>query len=114
MARRPILERAIMDRLWDDGGWLTTDEVRTRLDRDLAYTTVMTTLSRLWRKGRLERRRRGRAFEYHATTGREQYLAEQMEEILTAAADRKTALARFVDELPASDRRRLRELLGDR
>jgi predicted transcriptional regulator len=46
------LERAVMDVLWDQGGWLTPGEVHQRLgDPVLAYTTVMTILVRLWRNG---------------------------------------------------------------
>lgn len=57
------LEREVMDVLWAAGD-LAVREVQTRLPRDVAYTTVMTTLDRLFKKGILSRRRSGRAFRY--------------------------------------------------
>ena len=51
------LERAVMDVLWDQGGWLTPGEVHQRLQDPPAYTTVMTILVRLCGKGRVERHR---------------------------------------------------------
>src|SRR5215208_6388826 len=58
------LERAVMDILWDQGGWLTPGEVHQRLQDPPAYTTVMTILVRLCTKGRVERHRDGRAYAY--------------------------------------------------
>ena len=114
MARRPILEDAVMDVLWDSEEWLTPAEVQIRMvdgDRK-AYTTVMTALARLWKKGRLERQRVGRAFAYRAPTRREEYAAAQMEEMLRIASDRSAALSRFVDSLSDEDRTRLKRSLG--
>lgn len=111
------LEGAVMDVLWEAGGWLTPREVRDALgpERDLAYTTVMTVLARLWRKGHLERERRGRAFSYRALREREEHVAARMREVLEAAADPTGALSHFVERLSDTERRRLRRLLeGDR
>ena len=47
---------------------LTPGEVRDRIDRDLAYTTVMTVLSRLADKGSAAREPRGRGYAYAAVT----------------------------------------------
>lgn len=107
------LEGAIMDLLWETGDWLTPGEVRDALapDRQLAYTTVMTVLVRLWRKGHLERERRGRAFAYRATRDREEHVASRLEEVLEAAADPAGALTRFVARLSPAERRQIRELL---
>src|SRR5215208_1184246 len=68
------LERAVMDILWDQGGWLTPGEVHQRLQDPPAYTTVMTILVRLCTKGRVERHRDGRAYAYHPVVTREQFL----------------------------------------
>jgi len=57
------LESAIMDLLWNRGESNVHDVVE-RLDRPLAYTTVMTTLDRLFKKGLLDRRKSARAFLY--------------------------------------------------
>jgi predicted transcriptional regulator len=110
------LEGAVMDVLWDRGGWLTPGEVHGVLavDRPLAYTTVMTILVRLWQKGRLERERDGRAFVYRPLETREQHAASRMGEFLVKAGDRPAALAHFLEALPPSDRAQLRRLLQGR
>lgn len=112
MARRPILETAVMDLLWDDHGWLTPSEVRTRLSRDVAPTTVGTVLSRLCDKERVERRKHGNGFQYRAVETREEYVASRMEAALEGSQDRPVALLEFVDRLPPDDRSRLRKILG--
>ncbi len=65
-ARLPDLERRVFEILRDSSE-LSVHEVHTRLSathRTLAYTTVMTILSRLWQKGYLDRRQEGRAHLY--------------------------------------------------
>jgi predicted transcriptional regulator len=58
-----VLERDVLRVLWADGN-LSVREVQSRLERPVAYTTVMTTLDRLFKKGVLRRRQDGRAFLY--------------------------------------------------
>lgn len=67
------LERECMDVLWA-GGDFTVRDVQGRIDRPVAYTTVMTTLDRLYKKGFVARvrARAGRAFIYTAAQSREQ------------------------------------------
>ena len=110
------LEAAVMDVLWDRGGWLTPGEVNEALrqQRELAYTTVMTILVRLWQKGRVERERDGRAFAYRPLQTREEYAAARMGDVLVAAGDRPKALAFFLQALPPADRAQLRRMLKDR
>ena len=107
------LEAAVMDVLWDRGGWLTPGEVHEVLAtrRPLAYTTVMTILVRLWQKGRVERERDGRAFAYRSLHTREEHAARRMRELLADVTDRPAVLSHFLDGLPASDRAQLRRLL---
>ena len=57
------LEITVMEILWTHGESNVRDVV-DRLGRPLAYTTVMTTLDRLYKKGMLERRKADRAFFY--------------------------------------------------
>src|SRR5713226_9604234 len=92
------LEAEVMDVLWDRGGWLTPGEVHAALARrgELAYTTVMTILVRLWQKGRLERERDGRAYAYRPTASREETAGTRMGEVLVAAGDRPAALGYFL------------------
>lgn len=102
--------------LWDHGDWLTPGEVHERLDlaRPVGYATVTTVLVRLWHKGRLERRKVGHAFAYHTCQTREEFVAQRMDEILGAAADRPAALAHFVEALSEDDRDEIQRRLGGR
>jgi predicted transcriptional regulator len=108
VARQPILETAIMNVLWDDGDWVAPGEVRKRLTREIAPTTVSTVLTRLHEKGWVERRKHGKGFRYRTVDTREQH----MEAALEASRDRPLALLEFVDRLPPADRSRLRRILG--
>jgi len=107
------LEAAVMDVLWDRGGWLNPGEVHEILAarRPLAYTTVMTILVRLCQKGRVQRQRDGRAFVYRPHLSREQHAATRMGELLTGVADRPSVLSHFLSALPAGDRAQLRRIL---
>ncbi|MCK9875533.1 BlaI/MecI/CopY family transcriptional regulator [Frankia sp. Ag45/Mut15] len=113
MARLGDLERSVMDVLWSSDGWLTAREVAARLDheRDLAYTTVLTVLERLERKGFVRRQRAARAHRYAATDSREAVVAEAMMEALGTADDRGSALVRFVGSVSAEEAEILRRAL---
>jgi predicted transcriptional regulator len=95
---------------------LTPRQVQTMLDRELAYTSVMTTLARLERKGVLERERRGRGFAYRLSgddesAARAGESARRMRQALDSSPDRNVALLRFVGELRPEDEALLTELL---
>jgi len=66
------LEYTVMEVLWGRGESNVRD-VAERLDRPLAYTTVMTTLDRLYKKGLLDRRKQERAFWYLPRFSRAQW-----------------------------------------
>jgi predicted transcriptional regulator len=66
------LEIAVLEILWARGE-SNVHNVVTGLDRPLAYTTVMTTLDRLFKKGILNRRKFERAFLYSPTLSRVQW-----------------------------------------
>ncbi|MDA8281937.1 MAG: BlaI/MecI/CopY family transcriptional regulator [Actinomycetota bacterium] len=87
------LEAEVMDVLWDAGGPLTPGQVHELMsaERPLAYTTAMTILVRLWRKGRLDRQPAGRAYAYRPPRSREAYAASHMDEVLGATKDRPLA-----------------------
>jgi predicted transcriptional regulator len=70
-ARLGTLEQQVIDIVWGDGE-VTVRDVHTRLDGKVAYTTAMTTLDRLFRKGLLQRTKRSRAFVYSAAASREE------------------------------------------
>ena len=86
-----------------------------RLGGDLAYTTVLTALSRLHAKGALHREPSGRAFAYSlpadpAAVGAS-VTARRMSRLLDSGEDRAGVLARFVADLSPEDERLLTELL---
>jgi predicted transcriptional regulator len=56
-------EREVLEIVWAEGCG-TVEQVSRRLSIQLAYTTVMTTLDRLFKKGLLQREKRDRAFHY--------------------------------------------------
>ena len=66
------LETCVMDILWS-GGESNVRDVADKLARPLAYTTVMTTLDRLFKKGLLERRKSERAFFYSPRLSRKDW-----------------------------------------
>lgn len=66
------LERRVMDVFWRSGD-LSVREAHARVDGALAYTTLLTTLDRLYRKGLLDRRKAGRLFVYSPICTREEF-----------------------------------------
>jgi predicted transcriptional regulator len=117
--RRPRggLERQVLACLAAAGRSLTPREVLDELGGGLAYTTVMTTLSRLYDKGVLERHAAGRAYAYaladDPSAVQSIAVAQRMRRLLDAGGDRAAVLARFVSDLRPEDERLLAELLGD-
>ena len=109
------LEADALNVLWDNSGWLTPGEVHQRLtvDRDLAYTTVMTVLVHLNDKGFVERHRDGRAFAYHAVQSREEHAASVMATTLKGMKNKPMVLTNFVEQLDAKQRIQLRRMLGN-
>ena len=107
------LEAVIMDRLWEWGRPALVREMVDALhdDRPLAYTTVMTVMENLHRKGWLRRERDGRAWRYEPTGSRSGYTAALMNEALGTTPDRRTALAHFVLDTSPHDAAPLREAL---
>jgi predicted transcriptional regulator len=80
--------------------------------KDLAVTTVLTVLSRLEKKGLVERERGTRPHRYQAVSSREDHTAELMHEVLGSAPDREAVLARFIGSVTESEAETLRKLLG--
>jgi predicted transcriptional regulator len=69
--RLGALEREVMGVVWK-AGEINVREACERLDSSVAYTTVMTTMDRLFKKRLLDRRKVGRAFVYTATATRDE------------------------------------------
>jgi predicted transcriptional regulator len=77
----------------------------------LAYTTVVTVLSRLHAQGLADRFRTGRAYAYRAVADHSQLAARRMRRVLDAENDRDSVLASFVSDLSSRDEEVLRRLL---
>lgn len=106
------LERAVMERVWAAPTTISVRDVHTGLaERDLAYTTVMTVLDRLAKKGLVLRTREGRAWLYRAAHTREELAAELMDTALGTAEDRSAALVAFVDRVSPEEAAALRAAL---
>ena len=107
------LEAAVLAVLQAAGSPLSPGEVRDRLGGGLAYTTVVTILSRLHGKGVLDRRKAGRAFLYAPVADEPGLAARRMARVLDAEPDREAVLARFVSGLSGTDEELLRRMLGE-
>lgn len=103
-----------MDVLWQVGAPSSVREVHTALaqERDLAYTTVMTVLDRLAKKGVVSRVRDGRQWLYSPSRSREDLVAGEVLDLLGAEPQVRCAvLAEIIHRLSQADRGLLRELL---
>jgi predicted transcriptional regulator len=107
------LEAVVMDRLWDRDGATTVRDVFEDMvrDREIAYTTVMSTMDNLYHKGWLMRERNGKAYRYWASMTREQYGAALMREALDAGGRSDRVLLHFVDQISDDDSEALRKVL---
>lgn len=107
------LEAVIMDRLWSRGQPVTVREVFTdlRADRKIAYTTVLTVMDNLRRKGWLRRDADGRAHRYSSVLTREQYGAQVMRQALDGSGDAAVALSHFVGRMSPEEATALRAVL---
>ena len=108
------LEAVVMEHLWTADHPLTVRDVLERIDREPppAYTTVLTVMDNLHRKGFLGREREGRAFRYQPTEDRADHTAELMRELLSDSGDTSATLLRFVDHLSPTEVERLKRALG--
>ena len=92
-----------MDVLWDSPkAALTGREVADQLP-DRAYTTVLTILDRLRRKGLVNRTTEARAHRFAAADTRASYMAELMIDAMGGAADRGAVLARFAESVSSEE-----------
>ncbi len=106
------LESEVLAALWAvEPRAATPSDVQAAIGRELAYTTVMTILSRLWKKGLVERHRQGRAYAYRPLLSEAELAARRMKAQLDRAEDREAALSRFVSALPKRDERVLRRVV---
>ena len=105
------LEAEVMAALWASDSQLTPGEVQSILGRELAYTTVMTTLARLHAKGMAERIKLGRAYAYSPVQRWDEHAAAAMTKVLSGGGDKAAVLTHFVESLAPQDEALLRQLL---
>src|SRR5262249_57484427 len=100
-----------MRRIWARGGAVTVRDILGDLEqeRPIAYTTVMTVMDNLRRKGWLSRRPEGRAYRYQPLVSGEEYSAGLMRQALAASSDRPAVLMQFIGELSAEEADALEE-----
>jgi BlaI family transcriptional regulator, penicillinase repressor len=113
------LEAEVMQALWQQPGQTVSDvEERLRRNREIARTTVLTTLDRMYRKGYLIREKQGKAFVYAPRYTREQFEREMAQEVLGALLGGlgEPALSTFVELVGEDEGKldRLEELIRQR
>ncbi len=113
-AKRPTgaLEEQVMTYLWSAGEPATPADVHAAVAPELAYTTIMTILTRLFEKDRLVRGQRGRAYTYEPVRSEAEHRADAMQSSLDRSGDRAAVLSQFVETLDARDAKTLLALLG--
>jgi predicted transcriptional regulator len=99
------LEIRVMRQIWDRGGPVTVRDIVTDLERErpIAYTTVMTVMDNLRKKGWLSRQASGRAYIYEPEVSAEQYGAGLMRQALDASSDPAAVLMHFIGDLSADE-----------
>lgn len=104
------LEAAIMRELWERGEPATVRDVLAALSasRTLAYTTVMTVMDNLHRKGQLSREMSGRAWLYRPVRTRAEHGAALLQDVLAESGDRQEVLMHFVADLDSDSVAQLR------
>lgn len=101
-----------MQALWAADEPLSGREVAAALARpDLAYTTVLTVLTRLERKGLVRRDSTAKAHTYLAVASREDHVTELMQQALGQAGDRAAALQHFARTMTPEEAAALRNAL---
>lgn len=110
------LESQVMELVWSRGEGSVHDVMRA-LERPLAYTTVMTTLDRLYKKGLLARRKEERAFLYSPRLSREDWERQRAGELVAGflgnpAAPCELLVSCFVEAVGERDQALLDQLEG--
>lgn len=108
------LEADVMEAMWARGR-ATVHDIHERLtaaDRELAYTTVMTVMSRLAEKGLLERQKDGAAYVYRPAASKEEFTRRTVGTVLSELLDDFTApaMSQFVDLVGEQDEAALEAL----
>ena len=107
------LETELMERAWARGQ-ISVRDLHQEVGGRLAYTTVMTTMDRLYKKGLLQRRKDGKAYIYSPALSEHEYqesLTQHFFGMMLSDCDNSNAvLSRFVDAVTEADSKMLNEL----
>jgi predicted transcriptional regulator len=108
------LEAVIMARVWEHAEPVTVRELHDELsaERVIAYTTVMSTMDNLHRKGWLNRVKEGKAYRYSPSASREEYSARLMREALADGGDTEVVLSHFLAQIDGDESDALRSVLS--
>lgn len=107
------LEAVVMDMLWSRDERSTVRSVHDELisQRQIAYTTVMSTMDNLFRKGWLEREKVGLAYHYRPKMSREEHTAKLMRTVFESGGDSDLILSFFLDQIGDGDSSKLRHAI---
>lgn len=107
------LEAVVMDLLWSREGASTVRSVYDELrgGRQIAYTTVMSTMDNLFRKGWLERDKVGLAYHYRPAMTREEHSANLMRTVFESGGDGELILNFFLEQIGEDDSAKLRQAI---
>jgi predicted transcriptional regulator len=109
------LERQVLEKLWSFGREVTVRELQAAFGGSLAYTTLMTTMDRLFKKRLLGRRREGRAFLYQPLVSPDQLRKDVAADLIGSllghgAASARPVMSTFIDAVEERDAALLDEL----
>jgi predicted transcriptional regulator len=108
------LERAVLNEAWNRNE-VSVRDIYLTFEERIAYTTLMTTLDRLYKKKLLDRRKDGRAFYYSPAVSREEFEHGIREDVIdtllgNGAEGIQPVLACIVETVSENDRELLDEL----
>lgn len=109
------LEAEIMECMWDLGSASVREVHECLLERrDIAYTTVMTVMSRLAEKAMLQRRQEGRAYIYEPVQTRDAFCTGVVKTVVSGlfGSVNRPVLTHFVESLTGEDEGQL-DVLAD-
>jgi len=105
------LEAQVMRKIWARAEPATVRDIVSELERErpIAYTTVMTVMDNLRKKGWLRRQADGRAYRYEPLVSGEEYSAGLIRQALEASHDQPAVLMHFIEKLSAEEAAALEE-----
>lgn len=107
------LESVVMDRVWSRADKTTVRQLHEDMvaTREIAYTTVMSTMDNLHRKGWLDREKHGKAYHYWPTLSRAEYSAQLMRDALEHGGQPDVVLTLFVGQMTDEENAGLRNVM---